>query len=371
MATPTITYTVDGGGDPGVKLALGNVPLDYDLWEGLRNPAVVGLYPAGLREIWEFHANRTKDRVDEYGRQTIFQVAHSFDEAREKYGRALIASVMLPFSPSIVEGYYDQIKEDKDRSSHAFIRMYEDVNLMINKATNRVALELSSSNTVVVAMGDDNVGAVSKEAVPLTHQGASHGPSKGGNFPQKSLAVLLGLGQFGVSRIVFRDEVTDGKVKRFVGPIRSIVVFDEAEPVRDGASGMVYPTEDWRSFLFRLYDFTDIDAEVNRHRFCSYIPLDDAGCRKCIIHCPPGAQPNSAPTTAGGYSKQVSSQAHRFWNGSLQFDFARCCEKRGQMSTLFPEWSCARCVSACAAEGTRREKSVESFYDKMHKLTRD
>ena len=149
-----ITYAVDGGGDPMVKLTLGNVPLDYDLWEGLRNPAVVGLYPAGLREIWEFHANRTKDRVDEYGRQTIFQVAHSFDEAREKYGRALIASVMLPFSPSIVEGYYDQIKEDKDRSSHAFIRMYEDVNLMINKATNRVALELSSSNTVVVAMGE-------------------------------------------------------------------------------------------------------------------------------------------------------------------------------------------------------------------------
>ena len=35
-----------------MKLAVGNVPLDYDLWEGLRNPAIIGMYPAGLKEIW-------------------------------------------------------------------------------------------------------------------------------------------------------------------------------------------------------------------------------------------------------------------------------------------------------------------------------
>ena len=76
------TYETDEDGKPLVKLAVGNVPLDYDLWAGLRNPAVVGLHPAGLREIWEFYANRRRPRVDESGRQTIFQVPRSYDYAR-------------------------------------------------------------------------------------------------------------------------------------------------------------------------------------------------------------------------------------------------------------------------------------------------
>ncbi|MCW3980365.1 MAG: hypothetical protein NWF11_02710 [Candidatus Bathyarchaeota archaeon] len=53
-------YAVDENGSPSIKLSIMNTPLDYDLWEGLRNPAVVDLYPAGLQEIWEFYANRTK-----------------------------------------------------------------------------------------------------------------------------------------------------------------------------------------------------------------------------------------------------------------------------------------------------------------------
>ena len=48
-----VKYALDENGQPDVKVAVANVPLDYDLWEGLRNPAVVGSYPAGLREIWE------------------------------------------------------------------------------------------------------------------------------------------------------------------------------------------------------------------------------------------------------------------------------------------------------------------------------
>ncbi len=59
--TQPIQYAVDKKGIPLIKVAVGNVPLTYDLWKGLRNPAVIGLYPAGLREIWEFYAHRRPD----------------------------------------------------------------------------------------------------------------------------------------------------------------------------------------------------------------------------------------------------------------------------------------------------------------------
>lgn len=364
-----ITYALDGDGKARVKLAVGNIPLDYDLWEGLRNPAGLGLYPAGLRELWEFHANRRKERIDEFGRQTIFQVPRSFHHALKKYSRAVIISVMLPFSPKVIGDYSKLILSRKNGSSHLFSRMYEDVNLMIDKATSRVAIDLVTDDTIVLAMDNETVKKVSSEAVPLTRQGDSHGPSKGGNYPQKSVAVLMGLGQFGVSRIIFRDEIIDGKVQRFVGPIRSIIIFDGEDLVRDGSGAIIYPTEEWRRFLLQLFDFTNIDPELNRYRFCSYIPYDDEGCGKCVSHCPSGAQPNSVPTPHGSYSQLVSTQMHRFWEGKLQFDYARCCDRRGQMAGLYPEWSCARCVSICAADGHRRRHASKAFYDKMLELT--
>lgn len=365
----SIKYAMDDNGDPNVKVAIGNVPMDYDLWKGLRNPAVVGIYPAGLKEIWEYHAHKRRARVDDYGRQTIFQIPRSFEYAKEKFKRAVIISVMLPFSHKVIKAYQQAVSDERDRSSHIFRRMYEDVNFMANKAIGRVGIDLASVEGVVLAMNDDNVTKVSEEAVSLTHQGDSHGPSKGGNYPQKSLAVLTGLGQFGISRIVFRDEVVDGVVKRFVGPLRSILVFDEEEPIRDGSGGVIYPTEEWRRFLLRLYDFTDVDPIVNKYRFCSYVPLNDGGCGKCIDCCPSGAQANSVPMSDGGYSEPVSNQAHRFYDGKLQFDYARCCETRGQMANLLPEWSCARCVSNCAAEGNQRRYAAENFREKMYQLT--
>jgi len=184
-------YAMDEEAEPAVKLAVGNVPLDYDLWEGLRNPAVVGFYPAGLKEIWEFYANRKRERVDEYGRQTIFQVPRSFSFALKDYSRAVIVSVMLPFSARAIEEYTKSVMEREKGSSHLFSRMYEDVNLMIDKATTRASMQLVAHDNVVVAMNNDNVKTISTEAVPLTHQGVSHGPSKGGNYPQKSLAALI------------------------------------------------------------------------------------------------------------------------------------------------------------------------------------
>ena len=79
---------------------------------------------------------------------------------------------------------------------------------------------------------------------------------------------------------VLRDEIVDGEVKRFVGPLRSIMVFDKKEPIRDGIGGVIYPTEKWRQFLIRLYDFEDVDPIFNKYRFCSYVPLEESGCGK-------------------------------------------------------------------------------------------
>jgi ferredoxin len=118
------------------------------------------------------------------------------------------------------------------------------------------------------------------------------------------------------------------------------------------------------------FDFTNTERDINQYRFCSHIPLDDQGCNKCIDYCPSGAQVSSAPKTDGKYQEQVSRQAHRFWEGKLQFDFGKCTDERGQMSGLFAEWSCGRCLTVCADQGTRRKQAVQSFYNKMSELTR-
>jgi len=364
-------YAVGPDGRAAVKVAVGNVPLDYDLWKGLRNPAIIGLYPVGLREIWDFYSNRTRERIDESGRQTIFQTLRSYDYASKNYGRVIVVSVMLPFSDRIVQDYAGLFTEKRKGSSHIFSRMYESLNLMLDRATRRTALEMVSTDTVVVPMDNEMVKNVSAEAVPLTHQGASHGPSKGGNYPQKSMAALMGLGQFGIQRIIFRDEVHNGRVERFTGPIRSIVMFDKGDVVKDGSGDIIYPTDAWREYLFRLFDFGDTDQEVNRHRFCTYIPDNDEGCGKCIGCCPSGAQANSVPGPTGKYSEQISKQEHRFWEDKLQFDFGRCCEERGQMTTMYPEWSCARCATICMAQGNTRLSAVQRHYEKKLQLTRE
>jgi len=278
---------------------------------------------------------------------------------------------MLPFSKNIVRDYVDLVIEKGKSSSHKFTSMYEDMNRMIDKVITRVAIDLvtNDSDRLVLAMNNDTVKAISSEAIPQTKQGGSHGPSKGGNYPQKSIAALLGLGQFGVSRIIFRDEINNGKVERFAGPIRSIIIFDKEAVVTDGHGGMVYPSKAWRQLLFQLFDFTNTQRDINQYRFCAHIPANDKGCEKCTNCCPSGAQTSSSPQPDGRYSEQVSRQAHRFWEGNLQFDYGKCCDDRGQMAGLFPEWSCARCLTVCMDQGVRRKQAVLSFYQKMSQLT--
>lgn len=364
-----IRHAVDKQEEPNVKVAVANVSLDYDLWKGLRNPALIGLHPAGLREIWEFYANSKKDRIDEFGRQTIFQIPYSFNYALKNYNRAMIISAMLPISIEVFRDYNEKIRR-RDRSpSYSYTRAAGEVNTLIDRAVTRLGQDLVNHERAVVVMNNATVKKVSTQTIPLTRQGASHGRCKGGNYPQRSIAVLTGLGQFGVSRNVFRDEIVDGRVERSIGPIRSIIIFDKEKLIMDGSKGIFHPTVEWRNFLFKLSDFTCIDPEINKYRFCSYIPYNDEGCGKCITYCPSGAQANSSPTPKGRFPERIARQKHRFWDGKLQFDDGRCCDERGQMATLYPEWVCARCLSICGGEGNKREYAAENFYKKMEELT--
>ena len=365
-------FATNKNGDPAVKMALGNVPLDYDLWEGLRNPAVVGMYPAGLREIWEFYANRRRGQVDETGRQTIFQVPRSFDFALNNFRRAVIISVMLPFSKSIVHDYVDQVIKGKKASSHRFTNMYEDINRMLDKALTRTAIELvtDDSDRVVVAFNNDTVKAISTEAIPQTRQGGRMVRLKAVTTRKKVLPLSSDWVNLVFPELSSGMKLTGGKVERFAGPIRSIIIFDKQLLVTDGQGGIIYPAKAWRRFLFQLFDFTNTKSDINQYRFCSHIPLNDKGCNKCMDCCPSGAQPGSAPQSDGRYSQQVARQAHRFWESSLQFDYGKCCDDRGQMAGLFPEWSCARCLTVCVDQGIRRKQSVRDFYLKMSELAK-
>ena len=361
-------YAVDRKNQPAVKLAVAQVPLSYDLWEGLRNPAGIGLHPIGIREIWEFYTHRRVNGIDEAGRPTIFQIPTPFESALNLYKRVIIISAMLPFSPLLIDDYANSIMKNTRGSSHLYAKVYEEVNTILDSATTRVAIELIEGKRIVVPLVNSTIQSISQEAVPLTHQEAAHGPSKGGNFPQKSIAALLGLGQFGVNRIIFRDEKVGNSIHRFTGPLRSIVLFDPQDPA-DEKGTIITLTRRWRKFLMRLYDFTDTDPEINKYRFCTHIPSDDEGCEMCKIYCPSGAQSNSMPGSDGTFSPEVTQQEHRFWKGTLQFDYRRCCEERGQMAEIFPEWSCSRGLSVCAAKGKRRAFSATHFYEKRAELT--
>jgi ferredoxin len=353
-------YELDPDGSPAVRVALASCSVDFDLWAGLRNPAKVGIYPVGFQEIWEYYANNRKKRTDASGRATIFQLSEPFLEAKKRYKRVLIISALLPLSKEIFATYNQYVRNQSFSPWDGYCKAWSECNQLLDRGITRLAMVLSSKTRVVVAMNDATVEKISTEALALTRQGASHGVCKGGNYPQKSIAVLTGLAQFGVSRLVFRDEIVQGEVKRLTGALRSIVIFHSGqESALDG--GEVLPlSAQWQEKLKSLSDFTILDPQVNSHRFCTYLPGNgERGCGKCLAFCPSDALANSSPGTKGKYPKPLLEQEHRFWDGSLQFDNGSCCDDRGQLQTLYDEWMCGRCVAICAAEGNRRAEAAK------------
>jgi ferredoxin len=355
-------HAVNQEGEAAMKVGVANCTLDFDLWKRLRNPALIGRHPVGLREIWEYYATKDIKKTRPDGTPNYLSMPTPFEDITDRFGRAVIISAMLPLSQAIFERYAEAIVDRAPAPHDAYCKAWAETNQLLDEAVAKLAMALLGPERAVVPMTGDMVGAISQQAVPPIRQGNYHGPCKGGNFPQKSVGVLTGLVQFGVSRIVFRDEVHNGRVERFTGPIRSIVLFDSQEPITDGSDGIVHLTEDWREHVMSLCDFTDVHPDVNRQRYCTYIPdqaREEEGCGLCVKYCPSGAVGNSAPQPNGEYAAAIRQQASRFSDGRLQFDFARCLEERTQKAQLYPDYMCGRCVAACATRGRRRIASAE------------
>lgn len=357
-----INYGTTTDGEPAVKAGIANCPVDYDIWEGLRNPAQVGLYPAGLRQIWELWAENNKKKTDDSGRATIFQLPPSFAEAKKEYSRAVIISMLLPISQKIMGSYYDTIQERGVAPEETYCKAVGELNQLLNQAVTRFSFDLLDRERMVMVMNNENVNKISNQTIPETHRGTSHGVCKGGNYSQKSIAVLTGLGQFGVNRLVFRDEIVDGEVERFVGPFLSLIIFDKEEPVTDGSGKILNLNQEWKEKAFAISDFTNTDSEVNKYRFCTYLSEEkEEGCSVCIQSCPSGALPNSSPSDNGEYPQRIKSQSHRFYEGELQFDNGTCCDERGQKANLYQEWVCARCMASCGSQGQQRKYAAANF----------
>ncbi len=356
------TFAVDGQGRPAVRVGIANCELDFDIWEGLRNPATVGMHPVGLRELWEFYAHHRKRNVDATGRPTIFKLPRPFSEAKKEFSRAVLISVMLPIAPQILQPYSQVITQGEVAPLDRFNKALGESDQLLDQAVTRLSFQIINPQRAVVVMNGDNTNKVTQMTVPETQRGGSHGVSKGGNYPQKSVAVLTGLGQFGVSRLVIRDEIVEGEVKRFIGRLRSLVIFDREPLVTDGAQGILHLNQEWKETARRLADFTETGPQLDGFRFCPYLSSDEeARCNLCVKYCPSGAQSNSVPNPEGEYGEKVKRQRHRFWEDKLQFDYANCCDERGQMAKMYDEWSCGRCLVICGLRGGRSEEAARNF----------
>jgi len=82
-----------------------NCAPDFDVWQGLRSPALIGMYPISLRDIWMHYAamNVKSTRAD--GSPNPLAMPEPFEDACREYRRAVIISAMLATHPGIYEGY--------------------------------------------------------------------------------------------------------------------------------------------------------------------------------------------------------------------------------------------------------------------------
>jgi hypothetical protein len=167
--------------------------------------------------------------------------------------------------------YNEHVKSRSMAHWDRFSKTWNELGQLLDRTITRVAYGLMTEERAVLVMNEKTVERISREAVPSTRQGDSHGSCKGGHYPQKSVAHLTGLAQFGISRLVFRDEIADdGEVRRFIGVLRSVVVFDPEPVVEDGRDGVLLLDEAWRARAPALADLGNADAEINRYRFCTY-----------------------------------------------------------------------------------------------------
>lgn len=361
------SFMSDAEGAPVARLAIANCAPDTDLWEGLRNPAQVGMYPIGLPEVWAHYAASNVRSTRSDGSPNPLAMPEPFDQAQARLKRAVIISAVLSLNPEVYEAHAEKVERGDLDPWDTYCRARDEVGTLINKAVGKLALALMAPARAVVPMTARNAAAIIDRTRSEYYKGKYHGPCNN-QYPQNSIAVLTGLLRFGVNRLPFRDEVwPDGSVQRLCGQCASIIAFDEEDLVTDGSGSVSLLDGDGLAWLRRVNDYTDVAPEVVAQRFCTYnLTAGDGNglCAKCLEACPSGALANSSPGPDGAFQPRVSQQQHRFHEGALKFDFGTCLRDRSQKAQLYEEYVCARCEAVCAARGVRRPASeVEAMAD--------
>lgn len=353
-------HRTDKKGEPVVRVAVTNCRLDMDIWEGLRNPANVGLYPLTFPDIWKHYAAANIKNTRPYGNLQPLAMPESFEDASRRFKRALIVSGMLAINPDVFETYAEKIEDGDLDPFDYYQRAARDVEAIIEKGINKVGLQLVAPERAVIPMTKKMTAHIIERTRAEYMNGRYHGPCNN-HWPQNSIAVMTGLLRFGVNHIPFRDEVVaNGKRQRLFGRYRSIVIFDGEEPVTDGTGGVTLLDRDRLAWMRRVADYTDTDPDVAAERYCSYNTTNHDGgsiCSKCLDVCPSGALLNSLPQPDGRFEKAVTDQHERFWDGKLDFDYRTCCRDRHRAEMLFDDYLCARCEAICAAEGQTKSRS--------------
>ncbi len=352
-------FMTDGRGAPVVRVAVANCRMDMDIWEGLRGPAGVGMYPLGLSDIWKHFAAADMQGTRFDGSDDPLAMPEPFDDACRRFRRAVIISGMLALDPGIFEAYAAKIEAGDSEPIDYYSRVAGDVLRIVEKSLSKVALGLMAPDRAVVPMIEKKVRLIIDRTRAEYLKGRYHGPCNN-HWPQNSVAVMTGLLRFGVNRLPFRDEVTaEGARQRLFGRYASLVVFDGERPVADGSGAVSLLDAERLAWMRRVNDYTVTDAEVMAQRYCSYNLVGSDGatiCGKCLDGCPSGALANSSPLPEGRFAPAVAAQKHRFREGALDFDFRNCNRDRHQKQMLFDEYVCTRCEALCAAKGARKSR---------------
>lgn len=331
------SFMADDDGSPLVRVGVANCAPDMDIWEGLRSPAQAGMYPIELKDVWMHYAasNVKSTRFD--GSPNPLAMPEPWEDAAQRLKRAVIISAMMPISDEVYESYAEKIERGDIDPFDYYCHARAEVGSLINKAVAKLAMSLMTDGRAVVPMTAKGAGTVITRTRSEYLKGKYHGPCND-QYPQNSIAVMSGLMHFGISRLPFRDEVAaDGSVRRLQGQYASIIVFDETAPVEDAAGGVMLLDSERLSWLRRVNDFSDVDADVAAERYCTYNAVGADGetvCGKCIEACTSGALANSSPRPDGAFSESVAKQTHRFSGGTVKFDYGTCNRDRKQILEL-------------------------------------